>query len=194
MVHFVMPGYSGAGGRFPAIFAMPVLPIVEAIGRDGRGEPGSELDSPSSRVLHEISGLDMQQPCPEIQTYGCVQRIRLRLGSSADPAPTLPGSQGSYLLCELHLVVAVGFYVFSGTLRALCVPDLESRSESECIAALMKHSPVRPYPENRRFLRSRTAHRPMRSQRPPDGPAPTGSRPSRRRESRQPAPARLAPD
>jgi hypothetical protein len=80
-VHFVPSGYSGAGGRFPAIFAMPVLPIVMAIGRDGRGttlrgasallrrrltvrlsaaaqaKTGSELDSPSSRVLHEISGL-----------------------------------------------------------------------------------------------------------------------------------------
>ena len=74
-------GYSGAGGRFPAISGMPVSPIVQTIGSDGRATTrragsallrrrlivrlsaaaeattGSELDSPSSRVLHELSGL-----------------------------------------------------------------------------------------------------------------------------------------
>jgi hypothetical protein len=46
LVQFVAPGYSGAGGRFPTIFAMPALPIGMAIGCDGRGKTGSELDSP----------------------------------------------------------------------------------------------------------------------------------------------------
>src|SRR6476661_1132255 len=59
-VHLVLrvtSGYSGAGGRFPAIFGMPVSPIVTAIGSDGRAETGSEIGSPSSRVLHELSRL-----------------------------------------------------------------------------------------------------------------------------------------
>jgi hypothetical protein len=51
-------GLLGRCGRFAAILAMPVLPIGEAIGRDGRGKNDSELDSPPSQVLHEISGLD----------------------------------------------------------------------------------------------------------------------------------------
>jgi len=68
-------GLLGAGGRFPAIwpqarnsarkryfraivFGMPVSPIVTAIGSDGRAETGSEIGSPSSRALHELSRLD----------------------------------------------------------------------------------------------------------------------------------------
>src|SRR6476646_3527845 len=57
LVQRVTSGYSGAGGRFPAIFGMPVSPIVTAIGSDGRAETGSEIGSPSSRVLHELSRL-----------------------------------------------------------------------------------------------------------------------------------------
>ena len=45
-VQSVASGYSGAGGRFPAICGMPVSPIVEAIGSDGRAATGSELGSP----------------------------------------------------------------------------------------------------------------------------------------------------
>ena len=45
LVQRVTSGYSGAGGRFPAIFGMPVSPIVQAIGSDGRAETGSEIGS-----------------------------------------------------------------------------------------------------------------------------------------------------
>ena len=41
---WVASGYSGAGGRFPAICGMPVSLIVRAIGSDGRAATGSELD------------------------------------------------------------------------------------------------------------------------------------------------------
>ena len=56
-VRFTPLGYSGAGGRFAAICGMPVLPIGGAIGCDGRAATGSQIASPSSRVLHAISGL-----------------------------------------------------------------------------------------------------------------------------------------
>ena len=91
----VTSGYSGAGGRFPAIFGMPVSPIVTAIGSDGRAKTrraqrallrrrlivrlsaaaeaktGSEIGSPSSRVLHELSRLGSGEHIgPDIPTPG----------------------------------------------------------------------------------------------------------------------------
>ena len=66
-VQSVASGYSGAGGRFPAICGMPVSPIVQAIGSDGRAATGSELGSPSSRVLHELSRLEVsRQPVRQV--------------------------------------------------------------------------------------------------------------------------------
>src|SRR4051794_24240537 len=50
---------------------MPVLPIVKTIGSDGRGKTGSEIDSPSSRVLHEISELAMKcNRCQKLNPAG----------------------------------------------------------------------------------------------------------------------------
>jgi len=56
------PRCAGPGGRFPAICGMPLLPIVMAIGCEGRATTGSDLASPSSRVPHEISGLVSLHP------------------------------------------------------------------------------------------------------------------------------------
>ena len=41
---------------------MPLLPIVTAIGCEGRATTGSELASPSSGLPHEISGLALRVP------------------------------------------------------------------------------------------------------------------------------------
>ena len=97
-VQCVASGYSGAGGRFPAICGMPVSPIDGAIGSDGRAATGSELDSPSSRVLHELSrlkatgcapGFKLSQPsCSVLRPWsGALTRSLALKHSTQTPAP-----------------------------------------------------------------------------------------------------------
>src|SRR5262245_40609701 len=103
-----------AGGRLAAILRMSVLPIVRAIGKAGRAQTGSQLDSPSSRALMKYASSN-------------ASALRGRKGNLMFDIvlyePEIPPNTGNIMrLCanvgaRLHLIEPLGFRLSARQLR-----------------------------------------------------------------------------